>query len=73
MPCPMLQVRLLEDTRHGARGESVYLPLEYAEALTADAKAVVLNNKSMTYGKAVRKNGIPTKPLHGGVDPKRSE
>lgn len=72
MPCPMVQVRLLDDTRHGGRGECVYLPIEYVEALVGDHKAVVIDNKSMTRGKATRKNGMPIKPI-GGTERKGAD
>lgn len=42
------RVRLLEDTRHGRQGETVFLPHEYAEALLSSGRAVMLSDKSMT-------------------------
>jgi len=67
--CPMYQVRLLEDTRFGKMGESVYLPLEYAEALVCDKRAEVVKANQ----RATRKSGIPIKPLRGGTERKGAD
>ena len=52
------RVRLLEDSRFGRQGETVYLHHEYAEALCNDGKAALLEDKSMTRKAKILKGGI---------------